>query len=104
MIGRALLLFLAAVIVTAFFVRSPNAHELPCFDRQQAEMLEPREWLRGYGTTSEGLVKLSVTSSGAWMLTFSPPKLDGAVCIVWLGEDWQVVTSAAEEKARWTAR
>lgn len=103
MIGRALLLFLAAVIVTAFFVRSPGAHELPCFDRTQAEMLEPKEWLRGYGTTEEGLVKLSVSSSGAWMLTFSPPKLDGAVCIVWLGDGWEFVTSVGE-KAQWTAR
>ena len=103
MIGRAIALFFLVVILTAFFVRSPGAHELGCFGKDQAEIIEPKEWLRGYGTTSEGLVKLSVTSSGAWMLTFSPPKLDGAVCIVWLGEDWQIVTGAGE-KARWTAR
>lgn len=103
MVGRALIFFLIAVIITAFFVRSPGAHELPCFAKEQAEMLEPRENLRGYGTTSEGLVKLSVSSSGAWMLSFSPPKMDGVVCIVWLGEGWEFVTGAGE-RAKWTAR
>lgn len=103
MIGRAIALFLLVVILTAFFVRSPGAHELPCFEKTQATMLEPKENLRGYGTTSEGLVKLSVSSSGAWMLTFSPPKLDGTVCIVWLGEGWEFVVGAGE-KAKWTAR
>jgi hypothetical protein len=49
------------------------------------------------------LVKLSISSSGTWMLTFSPPNLDGAICIVWLGENWQVVTGAGE-RAAWTAR
>ncbi|BAQ85481.1 hypothetical protein [uncultured Mediterranean phage uvMED] len=96
--------FCIAAFIAAFFMRPAQGHELGCFGKDQAEIIEPKEWLRGYGTTSEGLVKLSVTSSGAWMLTFSPPKLDGAVCIVWLGENWQVITSAAEEKARWTAR
>lgn len=103
MIGRALALYLLAVVLTAFFVPRAHSHELPCFDKTRAEMFEPRESLRGYGTTEEGLVKLSVSSSGAWMLTFSPPKLDGAVCIVWLGEGWEFITSVGE-KARWTAR
>tara|TARA_R100001509_G_scaffold165689_1_gene148920 strand:+ start:6579 stop:6887 length:309 start_codon:yes stop_codon:yes gene_type:complete len=101
--SRILCLALLAAFMAAFFMRPAQGHELPCFAKEQAEMLEPRENLRGYGTTSEGLVKLSVTSSGAWMLTFSPPKLDGAVCIVWLGEDWQIVTGAGE-RAKWTAR
>ena len=103
MIGRALALYLLAVVLTAFFVPRADAHELPCFAKEQAEMIEPKEWLRGYGTTSEGLVKLSVSSSGAWMLSFSPPKTDGMVCIVWLGEGWEFVIGAGE-KAKWTAR
>ena len=61
--------FFTAVILTAFFVPRAHSHELPCFDKTRAEMFEPRESLRGYGTTEEGLVKLSVSSSGAWMLT-----------------------------------
>jgi|TARA_A100000172_G_scaffold17136_1_gene9428 hypothetical protein len=103
MIGRAIALFLLAVILTAFFVPRAGAHELGCFAKEQSEIIEPKEWLRGYGTTSEGLVKLSISSSGTWMLTFSPPNLDGAICIVWLGENWQVVTGAGE-RAAWTAR
>ena len=95
--------FFTAVILAAFFVPRAYSHELPCFAKEQAQMLEPRESLRGYGTTSEGLVKLSVSSSGAWMLSFSPPKTDGMVCIVWLGEGWEFVIGAGE-KAKWTAR
>ena len=101
--SRLLCLALLAAFIAAFFMRPAQGHELPCFAKEQAEMIEPKEWLRGYGTTSEGLVKLSVSSSGAWMLTFSPPRLDGAICIVWLGENWEIVTGAGE-KARWTAR
>ena len=101
---RLLCLALLAAFIAAFFMRQAQGHELPCFAKEQAKMLEPRENLRGYGTTSEGLVKLSVSSSGAWMLSFSPPKMNGMVCIVWLGENWQVITSVAEEKAQWTAR
>jgi len=103
MTGRWLALWLCAVIGTAILTHRASAHELPCFGKEQAEMLEPKENLRGFGTTEEGLVKLSVSSSGAWMLTFSPPKLDGAVCIVWLGEGWEVITSAGK-RAQWTAR
>lgn len=93
MVGRALLLFLTAVIITAFFVPAAHSHELPCLPKNAAATFEPPENLRGYGTTDEGLVKLSVSSSGAWMLTFSPPEMDGAVCIVWLGENWEFVTA-----------
>lgn len=101
--SRLVCLALLAAFMAAFFMRPAQGHELGCFGKDQAEMIEPKEWVRGYGTTSEGLVKLSVTSSGAWMLTFSPPKLDGAICIVWLGEGWEFVTGAGE-KAKWTAR
>lgn len=100
MIGRAIALYLLAVILTAFFVPAAYSHELPCFGKEQAEMLEPRENLRGYGTTEEGLVKLSVTSSGAWMITFSPPEMDGAVCIVWLGDNWESVAAGSRRAER----
>lgn len=100
MIGRAFALYLLAVILTAFFVPAAHSHELPCFGKEQAEMLEPRENLRGYGTTDEGLVKLSVTLSGAWMLTFSPPEMNGAVCIVWLGDNWEFVTADSRRAER----
>jgi len=103
MIGKALALWLLAVIALAISAHQTRAHDLPCFPKEVAETLEPRSNLRGYGTTQEGLVKLSVSSSGAWMLTFSPPKTDGMVCIVWLGEDWEI-TAGAGEKARWTAQ
>jgi hypothetical protein len=91
--------FFTAVISTAFFVPRAGAHELPCFPKEVSETLEPRGNLRGYGTTQEGLVKLSVTSSGTWMLTFSPPKMDGMACIVWLGDHWEFVVNA-QQKAR----
>jgi hypothetical protein len=29
--------------------------------------------------------------------------MDGAVCIVWLGDNWEFVTGAGK-KAKWTAR
>jgi len=100
MVGRALLLFLAAVIITAFFVPAVHSHELPCLPKNAAATFEPPENLRGYGTTDEGLVKLSVSSSGAWMLTFSPLKMDGAVCIFWLGENWQFVAAGSRRAER----
>jgi hypothetical protein len=101
MIGRVLALWLFVVIATAIFAHQARAHDLPCLPRQAANTFQPFENLRGYGTTQEGLVKLSVSSSGAWMLTFSPPSMDGAVCIVWLGDNWEFVTGAGK-KAKWT--
>ena len=100
MIGRWLALWLCAVIATAIFAHRAAAHDLPCLPKNAAATFEPRENLRGYGTTQEGLVKLSVSSSGAWMLTFSPPKMDGAVCIVWLGENWEFVAAGSRRAER----
>jgi hypothetical protein len=98
MIGRALLLFLIAVILTAFFVPRADAHELPCFDEETSRIWQPPEYVKGYGATSEGIVKLSVTSEGAFMLSFSPPSLDGGICIVWLGEGWEWVVPKREKR------
>lgn len=100
MSGRVWLLFGVLLLTIALCFREPHAHELPCFGKEQAEMLEPRENLRGYGTTEEGLVKLSVSSSGAWLLTFSPPEMNGAICIVWLGDNWEFVTADSRRAER----
>ena len=99
MTARPFLIFLTVVILTAFFVGSPHAHDLPCFKKEPAEQLQPRDPLRGYGLTTEGLIKLSVTASGAFLITFSPPKTDGMVCLVWMGEGWEVVQPRGDEAA-----
>jgi|5_EtaG_2_1085323.scaffolds.fasta_scaffold19168_2 hypothetical protein len=91
------LMFFGAVILTAFFMRPAHAHDLPCFDKSQAELLQPRDTLRGYGAIEEGIIKLSVTVSGAFLITFSPPKHDAMVCLVWMGEGWQFVRPTGEE-------
>ena len=90
-------MFLLVVILTACFVGSPHAHDLPCFKPEQADLIQPRDELRGYGLTTEGLIKLSVTASGAFMITFSPPKSNGMVCLVWMGEGWEIVTPRGKE-------
>jgi hypothetical protein len=47
-------------------------------------------------------VKLSISSEGYWMLTLSPPELNGAVCIIMMGESWTFVEpSPAAEKVRY---
>ena len=97
MTARPFLVFLLAVIATAFFVRSLHAHDLPCFAKEQADLLQPRDTLRGYWLTTEGLIKVSVTETGAFMITFSPPQNDGMVCLVWMGQGWEFVTPRGEE-------
>ena len=93
----ATITLLAAVILTAFFMPSAQGHDLPCFNKEQGDLLQPSDTLRGYGLTEQGLIKLSVTLSGAWMMTFSPPKNDGMVCLVWMGEGWKFVRPAGKE-------
>ena len=89
--------FMCAAFMAAFFMPSAQGHDLPCFKKQQGELLQPRDTLRGYGLTEQGLIKLSVTLSGAFMITFSPPKSDGMVCLVWMGEGWEFVTPRGDE-------
>ena len=91
--------FFIAVILTAFFMPAAQGHDLPCFAPEQADLLQPRDTLRGYGLTTEGLIKLSVTASGAFMITFSPPKSNGMVCLVWMGENWEFVAPRGDEAA-----
>ncbi len=91
--------FMCAALLAAFFMPAAQGHDLPCFKKEQAELLQPSDTLRGYGLTEQGLIKLSVTLSGAFLITFSPPKNDGMVCIVWMGEGWEIVTPRGEEAA-----
>jgi len=93
--ARPFLIFLAVVILTAFFVRSPHAHDIHCVEKDQAKFFEPRENWRGYGISAgedRPLARLSVSSDGIWMLTLSPPKMNGAVCVVLLGENWEFIS------------
>ena len=92
-------MFIYAALLAAFFMPTAQGHDLPCFKKQQGELLQPRDTLRGYGLTEQGLIKLSVTLSGAFMITFSPPKSDGMVCLVWMGQGWEFVTPRGEEAA-----
>jgi len=89
--------FMCAALLAAFFMPSAQGHDLPCFKPEQADLLQPRDTLRGYGLTTEGLIKLSVTATGAFLITFSPPKTDGMVCLVWMGQGWEIVTPRGEE-------
>ena len=103
MSGRVWLAFLAAVIGCALVMGSPHATEIPCLPKEQAQAFEQIEHIRGSGIRNGALVKLSVSSEGLWLLTISPPEMDGAVCIALMGTDWQFVTSAAPgEEAAWT--
>ena len=91
--------FIYAALLAAFFMPSAHGHDLPCFNKEQGDLLQPSDTLRGYGLTEQGLIKLSVTLSGAFMITFSPPKNDGMVCLVWMGEGWKFVRPAGKEAA-----
>lgn len=103
MTGRGWLAFFAAVIFCALSLGSPHASEIPCVSEQQAKAFEPLEHIRGYGIRNSALVKLSVSSEGFWLLTISPPEMNGAVCIALMGTDWHFVTSKApKEEAGWT--
>ena len=95
MTARPFLIFLLVVILTAFFMRSPHAHDIHCVEKDQSKFFEPRENWRGYGISAgedRPLARLSVSADGIWMLTLSPPKMNGAVCVVLLGENWEWMT------------
>lgn len=95
MTARPFLIFLMVVILTAFFVRSPYAHDIHCVGKDQAQFFEPEENWRGYGISAgedRPLAMLSVSAEGIWMLTLSPPKMNGAVCVVVIGEKWEWIS------------
>ena len=91
MTAKPFFIFLLAVILTAVFVPPVNSNEYNCLSAEQAEVFEPIEHVRGVGIREGGLVKLSVSSEGYWMLTLSPPELNGAVCIIMMGDSWTFV-------------
>lgn len=98
MSGRGWLAFFAAVIACAIFVGSPHAQEIPCVSRDDAKIFEPIEHVRGFGIRDGGLVKLSVSSEGYFMITLSPADMDGSVCIVMMGSEWSFVTARPPEE------
>ena len=98
MTKRAWLVFLSAVIACAVFTSSANANEIPCVSKEQAGIFEPIEHVKGFGIRDGGLVKLSVSSEGYFMITLSPADMDGSVCIVMMGSEWTFVTAGPPEK------
>mgnify|MGYP000993821759 CR=1 FL=1 len=102
MTARPFLIFLMAVILTAFFVPPVSSNEYNCLGAEQAKVFEPIAHVKGVGIREGGLVKLSVSSEGYWMLTLSPPELNGALCIIMMGESWTFVDlNPAGEKVRY---
>lgn len=98
MTARPFLVFLLAVILTAFFVPPVRSNEIPCIPPDQAKVFEPIEHVRAFGIRDGDLVKLSVSSEGYFMITLSPADLGGAVCIVLMGTEWTFVTSGLAQK------
>ena len=84
MIGRALLLFLAAVVLTAFFVPRADAQSYPCFDIEIAENNLRQnfdERVIGVGVTFTGdLMKLFVSPGGKWTIGVVPAGREGMLC------------------------
>jgi len=98
MISKIITLSLLTIFIAAFMIRSPSAQEIPCVGKEESKIFEPSELVRGYGIREGALIKLSVTSEGHWLLTLSPPELQGAVCLVFMGTDWKFVTSKATKE------
>ena len=102
MTAKPFFIFLVVIVLTAIFVPPVNSNEYNCLGAKQAEVFEPIEYVKGVGIREGGLVKLSISSEGYWMLTLSPPELNGAVCIIMMGESWTFVEpSPAAEKVRY---
>ena len=100
--ARPFFIFLMVVILTAVFVPPVSSNEYNCLGAEQAKVFEPIEYVKGVGIREGGLVKLSVSSEGYWMLTLSPPELNGALCIIMMGESWTFVDlNPAGEKVRY---
>lgn len=92
MTARPFLVFLMAVILTAIFVPPVQSTQIPCITPDRATVFEPVENVKGWGVRDGGLVKLSVSSEGYFLITLSPPEMSGMVCIVVMGTDWHFVT------------
>jgi hypothetical protein len=101
---RPFLVFLMAVILTAIFVSPVSSDEIPCVPPESAAAFEPIEHVKGFGIRDGGLVKLSVSSEGYFMITLSPADLGGAVCVVMMGTKWSFVKRPAGEKVQYGRR
>ena len=102
MIKKSFFLWIFALVTLAVYANTVKANEIPCIGKEESEIFEPSELIRGYGIREGALVKLSVSSQGQWLLTLSPPKMEGAVCIVLMGTDWKFVTpKATKEEAKY---
>jgi hypothetical protein len=98
MIRRSFFLWVFVLITLAVYSTTAKANEIPCIGKEESKIFEPSELVRGYGIREGALIKLSVTSEGNWLLTLSPPELQGAVCLVFMGTDWKFVTSKATKE------
>jgi hypothetical protein len=98
MIRRSFFLWVFVLITLAVYSTTAKANEIPCIGKEESQIFEPSELVRGYGIREGALIKLSVTSEGHWILTLSPPELNGAVCLVFMGTDWKFVTSKATKE------
>ena len=98
MIKRSFFLWVFSLVTLAIYATTAKANEIPCVGKEESQIFEPSEFVRGYGIREGALVKLSVSSQGEWLLTLSPPELQGAVCIVFMGTDWKFVTSKATKE------
>lgn len=105
MTAKPFFVFLTVVILTAFFVPSVSANEIPCISKDQAKVFEPVENITGFGIRDGGLVKLSVSPEGHFLITLSPAEMGGAVCIVMMGTEWTFVTAKPpKQKVRYGRR
>lgn len=93
MIKRSFFLCILVLTTLVVFTKVSSANEIPCVSKEQSKIFEPTEHIRGYGIREGALIKLSVSSEGYWLVTLSPPEMDGAVCIVFMGTDWKFITS-----------
>jgi len=93
MIRRFFFLWVFTLVTLAVYATTVKADEIPCVGKEESKIFEPSEFVRGYGIREGALVKLSVSTEGYWLLTLSPPEMEGAVCIVFMGTDWKFVTS-----------
>lgn len=85
---RSTIVFLMAVILTAFFVPAAQGHDLQCFMQESSSVVQPPQYLRGYGLTDDGLVRLSVDGDGVFLITMAPAGKP-LICVFALGKHWE---------------
>jgi len=92
----AWLTFITAVILTAFFMRSPAAaNAFPCFPDEAFEQVQAPADMRGYGISNDTtLVRLSVDLDGNFIVTVKIPDTP-VFCVIALGENWEWIIPQA---------